>query len=547
MSALSDGESVCLTNDDSAGVSGYQAGVWVPIFSDGALWGAVNFSDSARERRFDADTFAFLRSAARIFAEQLIRGEKAQAANEAVAAHKRDSEASTAIFETLTNGLDALLLATVFETGELLYANDNCLEFFGAGGDYRGKICYEFLHGRTQRCDDCPYLLLAEQPDRKIQWEPNHPERGRIHRMTSVVIDWPGGKRAQLDFGMDVTQSVRQQETLEKILSSLDAVILATNAATGEILFANEKIKEFFGVEETGVGKICYEHLQNKTERCEHCASHELLEAPDQIVHWDPKFPVKNNRKHQMTSMLIDWHGGILAQLNYGVDVTESIRQRETLESILDTLDSCIFVTDLDTDEILYINDKMKDGYHVDDSIKGDKCWRHIQSNQTRRCEFCRKPQLVADSGQSVSWEDDNPVSNSVMLHIDRIIDWPGGRKVHMQQSIDITETKLAQAALEKREKTLAALNNAAIKLIMRSNEPLDDAMTQGVSFIAETFGIDRVSVSRNTEKPDGLYATQIYRWSKEKGASLEPLEELITLIPGRFRAGETSSRRAGA
>ncbi len=531
LSALSADECVFATTGDLAeldvGELELKALVSVPIFSDGRLWGAVNFEDFARERSFDDEIIALLRSAARMYAELIIRTEKAREADAAFAAYKRDSEASSDILQALLNGLDVMLLATVPETGEIVYVNDQCKEFFGAGEGGPGEICYEFMHGRTERCEGCPNELLAEDPGRVIQWELFYPEKNCTHRLTSLLIDWPGGKKAQLDFGIDITETVRHRETLENILNNLDAIILATVPETGEILFVNDENKRFFGVEgKDGAGIPCYKFLHGREERCAYCPYFELEKTPESVVRWIP-FDPHIDRVYSMSAMLIDWPGGKKAHLEFGVDVTEGVRSQETLEKILDTLDSYVYVTDPETDEILYINEKMKAGFHVDDSAKGGKCWQHMQTEQTGRCDFCRKPELLASPGESVVWEDDNPISKSILLHIDRIIDWPGGRKVHMQQSIDITETKRAQAALEQREKMLDALNNAAITLLMRRDEALVDAMTRGVSLIAEALNIDRVSVSRNTEKSDGLYATQVYRWSKEKEGSLEPLEEL--------------------
>ncbi len=389
---------------------GFKSKISIPIFSRGKLWGAVSFDDTVSERRFDGETVKFLRSAARLFSQLLIRVEAAREAEEAFAVYKRDSERQSSILKTLLDGLDAIILATVPETGEILYINDQCKAFFNVGEDAVGQICYEYIHGRTDRCVDCPYIQLSKNPGAVISSVAYYPENDISHRLTTMLLDWPGGQKAQIDFGIDISESVRQKNTLEKML---------------------------------------------------------------------------------------------------------------------DALDTLVYVTDLQTDEILYVNEKMKAAFHVFNNIKGDECWQHMQAGQTGRCDFCRKPWLLENPSKSAVWEDVNPVSESILLHIDRIIDWPGDRKVHMQQSIDITETKKAQEAIEQRGRMLDALNSAAIALIMRRGEALEDIVTQGVSIIAAAMGVDRISISRNTEKPDGLYATQVYRWSEEKGASLVALPEL--------------------
>jgi signal transduction histidine kinase len=248
-----------------------------------------------------------------------------------------------------------------------------------------------------------------------------------------------------------------------------------------------------------------------------------LKNEPDKVITWENKEP--NGVTHRKTAMLIDWPGREKAHLELGVDVTETVRAQEMLESLLIKMDSYIYVSDLETDEILFINRKMLEDYHIDDTVKGDQCWKHLQADQTGRCTFCKKAELLKNPQAPVIWEEDNPVSGKQLYNIDRIIEWPGGRKVHMQQSIDVTATKMAQTALLNREKMLDTLNRAAFVFLSKNEQ--SDALAEGINIIAEISPIDRMSVSRNTQKADGLYATQVYRWCKDEGNSIKVLDEL--------------------
>lgn len=210
-------------------------------------------------------------------------------------------------------------------------------------------------------------------------------------------------------------------------------------------------------------------------------------------------------------------------------DISDSVRQREMLENILDTMDSYIYVSDLETDEILFINRKMIGDFKLEGNVKGDKCWQRLQIGQNGRCAWCRKGELLKNPDAAATWEEDNPVSGNTLYNIDRIIEWPGGRKVHMQQCMDITETKRVQRALQIREKMLDSLNRAAISLLSRPPEMFEDAMSEGIGMIADTAKFDRMSVFRNIKKPDGMYMSQIYRWRKGVGTtpSLKALHEV--------------------
>ena len=48
-----------------------------------------------------------------------------------------------------------------------------------------------------------------------------------------------------------------------------------------------------------------------------------------------------------------------------------------------------IYITDIETDEIVYTNDYMKKTFQLDDK-KEKICWKVLQKGKTKRCEFCK-------------------------------------------------------------------------------------------------------------------------------------------------------------
>ena len=71
------------------------------------------------------------------------------------------------------------------------------------------------------------------------------------------------------------------------------------------------------------------------------------------------------------------------------------------------------------------------------------------------------------------------------------------------------------------------ALNRAAIIFLSHNTESFRNAMSDGIGIVAGIAGINRMSVSRNIQKPDGLYASQIFRWSQEAGSAIPSIAEL--------------------
>ena len=74
------------------------------------------------------------------------------------------------------------------------------------------------------------------------------------------------------------------------------------------------------------------------------------------------------------------------------------------------------------------------------------------------------------------------------------------------------------------------ALNKAIEIFTFRSEEMFDDLMNNGLRPIADMIDLDRVSVWRNFLKPDGMYASQIYRWERKSDGTTVPNAELNEL-----------------
>ncbi len=215
-------------------------------------------------------------------------------------------------------------------------------------------------------------------------------------------------------------------------------------------------------------------------------------------------------------------------------DVTEKSRQKELLErsaanfeAIFNSLESIILVTVPETGEILFLNDQIKMFFERTKDSVGKRCYESF-FGRTERCEQCPYPQLEKEPDRIIHWESNGLHKNRIFRMTAVLIDWPDGRKAHLEFGVDITDTRKAQKALMHREKMLGILNRAATLLLSRNEDTFVETMTEGVGLIAGIAGIDRMSVSRNIIKPDGLYASQIYRWNKETGSSVDVREELI-------------------
>jgi PAS domain-containing protein len=127
-------------------------------------------------------------------------------------------------------------------------------------------------------------------------------------------------------------------------------------------------------------------------------------------------------------------------------DQTIDKQSQKALLNILDSIDATIYVADLETLEILYMNQSMKDVFGA--NFEGQICHKAFRQSD-RPCDYCNNPNLLDEDGDPagvVIWEGRNPINDRWYLNHDRAIVWMDGRKVRLQIATDITKIKQLEA-----------------------------------------------------------------------------------------------------
>jgi PAS domain-containing protein len=112
------------------------------------------------------------------------------------------------------------------------------------------------------------------------------------------------------------------------------------------------------------------------------------------------------------------------------------------LLTILDGIDSLVYVADMDTYELLFVN---KYGRDIWGDIQGNICWKVLQSGQTAPCDFCTNKYLLDSEGkpkEPYTWEFQNTINKHWYYISDRAVRWIDGRLVRLEIASDITERK---------------------------------------------------------------------------------------------------------
>lgn len=127
----------------------------------------------------------------------------------------------------------------------------------------------------------------------------------------------------------------------------------------------------------------------------------------------------------------------------------EARTEESLLTDILNSTGLNVFVADAYTDEIIWMNDTLREQYEATDEIIGRKCYDVIQGRR-ERCPFCKVGKLLEHPEiNQITWENHSKKWNRSYLVYDSIVDWIDGRKVHIEYALDTTEYNRRQRELE--------------------------------------------------------------------------------------------------
>lgn len=151
-------------------------------------------------------------------------------------------------------------------------------------------------------------------------------------------------------------------------------------------------------------------------------------------------------------------------------DKAEKDRQQahDSLLTVLNSIDATVYVSDMQSNVILFMNQFMIDAFGGDYS--GNIC-HEVFHHRKEKCPSCINKRIVNDTGQptdAVIWEGQNPVTKAWYIYHDRAIKWIDGRLVHLQVATDITHMKelqeiQAKAELQERQtQKMEAIGNLA-------------------------------------------------------------------------------------
>ncbi len=185
-------------------------------------------------------------------------------------------------------------------------------------------------------------------------------------------------------------------------------------------------------------------------------------------------------------------------------DITKLKNSEEVLRAsherflmVLNSLDATIYVADMTTYEILFMNKYMIDSFGRD--MTGEICWK-VFRGESEPCSHCKNVELIDENGKPTDvcvWHDKNPITNKWYINYDRAIEWTDGKMVKLQIATDITERKRTEEELRKSEELYREYFEENISGTYIST-PEGQLLACNQEYI-NIFGLDSIQHARNT------------------------------------------------
>lgn len=127
------------------------------------------------------------------------------------------------------------------------------------------------------------------------------------------------------------------------------------------------------------------------------------------------------------------------------------------LGTLFDSLNAIIYVADMESYELLYVNHFAEELFGPD--WRDRPCFHYLQGGKNEVCPFCTNPSLIVDGqpGPSITWEFRNLRNQRWYQCLDKCIRWTDGRLVRLEIALDITPRKEME---ETKEELLSAISH---------------------------------------------------------------------------------------
>ncbi|MDL2210302.1 EAL domain-containing protein [Desulfovibrio sp. OttesenSCG-928-O18] len=128
---------------------------------------------------------------------------------------------------------------------------------------------------------------------------------------------------------------------------------------------------------------------------------------------------------------------------------SEVVEKRSILDTVLQNSGLNAYVTDVETNELLWVNESMQKLHKLGPGSIGRKCYA-VLAQRKDRCPHCKVPELLRDPLQGqIAHEVHNEQMNRDFMAYASLIRWAGNKTAHIHYSMDVTDQRNTQKQLE--------------------------------------------------------------------------------------------------
>lgn len=162
---------------------------------------------------------------------------------------------------------------------------------------------------------------------------------------------------------------------------------------------------------------------------------------------------------------------------------------KHVLDTLLEELPELVYICDLETNELLYVNAACRSAFDIDD-LRGKRCYELLQGLD-EPCEFCSSNQPSFD--RFCAQEHTNPLTGRHYVVHKKLVQWEG-KDSRFSIAFDVTDRERDRERLEH----IAQAGKAAVECIklLSANADVLQATDEAIAYMGAFLEADRMAVT---------------------------------------------------